>query len=166
MDMQQLLDRAECTIEYQKQEIDRLRSEVARLTAGADAHTTLQSIYRDPDASQSLRAKAAAAALPVERPRLLSVVSSTEPNRTERWRAYARYRLKEEIILETGQPPALGSGWDAHLRDGVYVPPDGDAEPPLDLYGKDAIAASHRISNMARVARRNGNADDTDNTDD
>ena len=74
---QELIDRCEFTIEYQKQEIDRLRAEVQRLIdwimGDADAHTILQSVYLDPAASQGNRIKAAAASLPFERPKLTSV---------------------------------------------------------------------------------------------
>ena len=73
---QELLDRCEYTIEYQKQEIDRLRAEIDRLVSwingDADAHTTLQAIYLDPNASQVNRIKAAAASLPFEKPKLMS----------------------------------------------------------------------------------------------
>ena len=158
---EQQIARLEFVVREQMKEIDKLREEVERLRTGANAHTTLQAIYRNPASPEGNRIKAAAASLPVEKPKLLSVVSSTEPSRLERWRAYARYRLKEEIILETGRLPAPGSGWDAHLRDGVYQPPNDDTEPPLDLYGKDAIKASHTISSLTRIGRkRNGNGGD------
>jgi hypothetical protein len=154
-------DEYEDVIRRQMAEIDRLRNEVKCLTAEADAHGVLKAVYLDRDAPQSLRVKAASAALPVEKPKLLSVMTSRAPSRFERWRVYARYQRKTEIILETGQLPAPGSGWDAQYQDGVYQPPDGDAEPPLDLYGKDAITAHHAISSLARMARnRNGNGGD------
>jgi hypothetical protein len=138
-------------------EVTKLRSENERLRADADAHGVLKSIYLDPDAPQSLRVKAASSALPVEKPRLMSVETSSGPSRFARWRAYERYRLKKEILTKTGQPPV--PGWDAHLVDGVYEPPDGDSEPPLDLYGRDAIQALVTISGLVR-AGRNGNGGD------
>ena len=52
-------------------ENDRLRALVANLTEGATAHQTLQSLYRNADLPESLRAKCAAASLPHEVPRLL-----------------------------------------------------------------------------------------------
>jgi hypothetical protein len=51
-------------------ENDRLRAELARLTEGANAHTVLQSLYRNVDLPESLRAKCAIGALNVETPRL------------------------------------------------------------------------------------------------
>jgi hypothetical protein len=77
MEVKELLDRCEYTIECQKQEIDRLRAEVQRLldwiNGDLDAHTVLASIYSDPDAPQSNRVKAAAASLPFEKGKVLSV---------------------------------------------------------------------------------------------
>jgi hypothetical protein len=64
------LARFETVIDLQMKEIDRLRAEVARLTEGADAISTLRSIYRDRDLPESLRAKAAIGCLPHEVPRL------------------------------------------------------------------------------------------------
>ena len=54
-------------------ENDKLRALVANLTEGANAHQTLQSLYRNPDLPESLRAKCAIGALPHEVPRLESV---------------------------------------------------------------------------------------------
>src|SRR5215472_1616600 len=51
-------------------ENDRLKALVANLTEGATAHQTLQSLYRNADLPESLRAKCAAASLPHETPRL------------------------------------------------------------------------------------------------
>jgi hypothetical protein len=46
---------------------------VANLTGGANAHQTLQSLYRNANLPESLRAKCAIGALPHETPRLESV---------------------------------------------------------------------------------------------
>ena len=54
-------------------ENDRLKALVANLTEGANAHQTLQSLYRDSSLPESLRAKCAIGALPHETPRLESV---------------------------------------------------------------------------------------------
>jgi hypothetical protein len=54
-------------------ENDRLRALVVNLTEGANAHTVLQSLYRNVDLPESLRAKCAIGALPHETPRLESV---------------------------------------------------------------------------------------------
>jgi len=51
-------------------ENDRLKALVANLTEGANAHTVLQSLYRNVDLPESLRAKCAIGALPHETPRL------------------------------------------------------------------------------------------------
>jgi hypothetical protein len=160
-------DEYEFLLRAATEKIEELVAENERLRANADAHTVLKEIYLNPKASESNRVKAASAALPTERPRLSSVVSSNELSRAERWRAYEGFRLRKQILQETGRLPAPGSGWDAHLRDGVYQPPSGDTEPPLDLYGRDAIKASHTISSLSRIVRNgNGKADDTDNSDD
>jgi hypothetical protein len=149
----------EYIIELQIAEIDKLRAEVQRLIdwimGDADAHTTLQSVYLDPTTSQGNRIKAAAASLPFEKPKLLLIVPSSGPDRKERWRAYERFRLKAEIIKQTKQLPA--PGWDAKLVDNTYQPPEGNAEPPMDLYGKDAIKAHVMISGLMPKPGRNGN---------
>jgi len=85
---EQKLKRYEYVLDAQADEIDKLRAEVARLTEGADAHTVLQSLYRNRDLPESLRAKAAIGALPTERPRLLSTVPLSEVDRKERWRTW------------------------------------------------------------------------------
>jgi hypothetical protein len=155
--LEQKIARYEYVLDAQADEIDKLRAEVARLRGGSDAHQTLQSIYRNGDLPESLRAKAAIGALPVEKPRLLSVVPSSEPDRKER-RAYQRFRLKAEILRETQQLPA--PGWDAKLVGDTYQPPEGDAEPPMDVYGKDAFKAHAMISEL--MSNRNGNGSDDD----
>jgi hypothetical protein len=161
---EQKLKRYEYVLDAQADEIDKLRAEVARLTEGADAHTVLQSLYRNRELPESLRAKAASAALPTERPRLMSTVPSMEQDRRERWRAYQRYELKKQILVETHQLP--GPGWDAKLVDDTYQPPEGDAEPPMDLYGRDAIKAHVALSEILDAAerrKRNGNGGDDSN---
>ena len=156
------LDEYKHAIRQQLVEIGKLRDEVKRLTSDADAHQTLRNIYNNPASSEGNRIKAASAALPVEKPRLLSVVPSSQPSRAMRWQAYERFRLREEILRETRQLPAPGSNWDAHLKDGVYQPPE-EGEPPLDVYGRDAIKAHVTLSSLMRDIRRNGNGggDDT-----
>ena len=145
------------------QKLEELAAENGRLAAACDAHGVLKSIYLDPDAPQGNRIKAAAASLPVEKPRLLSVMSSSQPSRGERWRAYERYQLHKEILTQTKQLP--GPGWDAKLVGDVYQPPPGDEEPPMDLYGKDAVKAHVTISSLMRGVRRNGNGGDGNGSD-
>ena len=64
-------------------ENDKLRALVANLTEGANAHQTLQSLYRNVDLPESLRAKCAAASLPHETPRLESVPPAIDVTATE-----------------------------------------------------------------------------------
>jgi hypothetical protein len=156
--VQAKLDEYAYIIKAQMEELDRLRTENERLKAGLDAHQTLRLIYTNPNSPEGNRIKAAAAALPVEKPKLMSVVPSGEQDRRERWRAYQRYELKRQIVIETQQLPA--PGWDAKLVDDTYQAPEGDAEPPMDLYGRDAIKAHVALSDILDAAerrKRNGN---------
>jgi hypothetical protein len=97
-------------------ENDRLRTELANLTEGANAHQTLQSLYRNRDLPESLRAKAAAASLPCETPRLtsqpapLELVAAEQPMplaevvRLQRARCDRLEREAREIrVLPNGQ---------------------------------------------------------------
>jgi hypothetical protein len=81
VEIQELLDRYEYTVKYQKNEIDRLRAELeqkdaeltqllAWINGDADALVTLQRIYMDPRASTSDRIKAAGTAVAYERYKL------------------------------------------------------------------------------------------------
>jgi|SRR5262249_35540196 len=125
-----------------------------RLTEGADAHSTLQSIYRDLDLPESLRAKAAIGALPVEKPKLMSVVPPMEQDRKQRWRAYERWVLTKQSLELTRQFPA--EGFDAHLESDDYQPPEGDDEPPMDISGEDRFRAHVALSELLAGPRRNG----------
>jgi hypothetical protein len=73
---QQKLARYEYVLDAQMKEIDKLRAENQRLTAEADAHTMLKSIYLNPNASEASRIKAAAAAVQFEKPKLRLVADS------------------------------------------------------------------------------------------
>ena len=64
------LDDAAYVIREQMARIAELEADVERLRSAAGAHEVLQSIYRNPDAPQGNRIKAAQAALTVEKPRL------------------------------------------------------------------------------------------------
>jgi hypothetical protein len=79
--MQELLDRYEYTVKYQKTEIDRLRAELERrdeeltqllawIDGDSDALVTLQRTYMDPRTSTTDRIKACAAAVAYERHKL------------------------------------------------------------------------------------------------
>jgi hypothetical protein len=86
MQTQELLDRYEYTLKYQKNEIDRLRAELERrddelnrllewVNGDSDALTVLQRTYLDRNSSTSDRIKAAGAAIGYERPKLALAVS-------------------------------------------------------------------------------------------
>jgi hypothetical protein len=68
------------------QKIAELTEENERLKAGLDAHGTLRLIYTNPQSPEGNRIKAAAAALPVEKPKLTSeprpLELTAEPERT------------------------------------------------------------------------------------
>jgi hypothetical protein len=140
------LDEAQFVIQQQIERIAELKAEVERLKAGLDAHGTLRLIYTNPNSPEGNRIKAAAAALPVEKPKLMSVVPSVE-DRRERWRAYQRYELKKQILIESRALPAPDTGWDAHLVGDTYQPPK-EGEPPMDIGGKDAIKAHVMLSDL------------------
>jgi len=81
MNPQQHIGRLEDLVRAQMAEIDRLRAENKRvgdevtnliewIRSDRDALTTLQSVYNDPRTSDATRVKAAASALPFERPKL------------------------------------------------------------------------------------------------
>ena len=87
MQTQELLDRYEYTLKYQKNEIDRLRAELERkdeeltqllawVNGDSDALTTLQRTYMDPRTSTSDRIKAAGAPIGYERYKLTLAVSA------------------------------------------------------------------------------------------
>jgi len=120
--IQQLTMRLRETID----ENDKLRALVANLTEGANAHTVLQSFYRDPSLPESLRAKCAIGALPHETPRLESVpppldlvAEEYEPLSTVVERQRARMNrllslsLEERSALITGVARDDGNGSDS-----------------------------------------------------
>jgi len=163
--VEQKLARWAYVIDAQAKEIDRLRAQVAALTEGANAHTVLQSLYRNVDLPESLRAKCAIGALPVEKGKMPTAYSSLDVDRKQRWLAYERFLVTKRSLEETRQLPP--KGWDAKLVEGVYEAPAGDGEPPMDLYGQDAITAHVTISElMARNRRTGGNDSGNDNSAD
>jgi len=138
------------------QEIDRLRAENERLRDGADAHSTLQSIYRNPASPEGNRIKAAAASLPVEKPKLMSIGPPIELNRRERWRVFEMWSQRRQYIVEHRAIPP--PGWDAHLKRDIFQEPPGDALPPVDVI-EDPTSGFKVLSNLLPQSgqRRLGN---------
>src|SRR5215469_16810465 len=109
-------------------ENDRLKALVANLTEGANAHQTLQSLYRNVDLPESLRAKCAIGALPHETPRLepvpppLDLVAEPPPIPLAE---LVHRRRKRQVALEN-VPPG-DPRWDEWIEraDGTY-PADDD----------------------------------------
>jgi hypothetical protein len=91
--------RLEFTVRLQMQEIDRLRAELANLvewiTGEKDALTALQAIYNDAAISESIRVKAAAAAIGFERAKVATTPSVVVIDFRERVR---QARLKAPLV--------------------------------------------------------------------
>ena len=97
------------------------------------AHTALRSVYNDPQASETNKVRAAAAAIGYEQPKLGSILPSIGSiNRTERWRVFEMWSQRRQYIIEHHDiPPA---GWDDHLqRDNYVEPPESEGMPPVDV---------------------------------
>jgi hypothetical protein len=102
--VKQQLDQYEYIIRAQMGEIDKLRDEVKRLVDwvmdDSDALACLQAVYQNPQSPEGNRIKAAAAALPFERPRLSMSVSVQGP-------AVLGERLDATRAMKTVNPPPL-----------------------------------------------------------
>src|SRR6516225_971616 len=107
------LARFESVLDLQMQEIEKLRAENERLRAEGGAHTALRSVYNDPQASETNKVKAAAAAIGYEQPKILSVPPAINLDRRERWRIYEQWSLRREIVMKTRDTPP--PGWADHL---------------------------------------------------
>ena len=83
-DARQYIDRLECALRAQMAKIDELRAENKQLIdwimGDSDALTTLQAVYRNPQASEGNRIKAASAAISFERPKISVSVSVSGPS--------------------------------------------------------------------------------------
>jgi hypothetical protein len=119
---EQKLTRYEYVIDAQMTEIDRLRAENERLRAEGGAHAALKDVYLNPESSEGNKIKAAAASLPFERPKLMSVeppleLRAVEPLKDllERRRARAD-RLKG--LGDTEPPIEVLSIADGRYRNG------------------------------------------------
>jgi hypothetical protein len=82
-DAQQHIQRCEYVIRKQMDVIKQQRAEIDRLvawiTGDRDALTCLQSVYNDPASPENTRVRAAAAAIPFERPKLSVSVQVAGP---------------------------------------------------------------------------------------
>jgi len=76
----------EYTIKLLTAKLEETAAELERVRAESGAHEVLQSIYRNPDAAEGNRIKAAQAALTVEKPRLAMT-------------AYAGKNVTDEVII-------------------------------------------------------------------
>jgi hypothetical protein len=95
----QQLQRYEYVIREQMKEIDRLRTEnqalVDWIQGDSDALTCLQTIYNSSTASETNKVKAAASALPFERPKVAAAASVVVIDFRERVR---QARLKAPLV--------------------------------------------------------------------
>jgi predicted component of type VI protein secretion system len=100
--IEQKLARYETVIGLQMQEIDRLRSVVAKMTGTDDAHSTLRRLYLDEAQNPNTRIRAAAASLPHEKPRLAPVAPSLDlvPEPVEPLAALVQRRRARQDALE------------------------------------------------------------------
>jgi hypothetical protein len=145
LDLKAYADRLEILCRAQADEIVRLRDDLARATEGASAHATLQDIHRNRDLPESLRVKAAAAAIGYEQPKILSAPPAINLDRRERWRVYEMWAQRREYIFEHRAIPPRG--WDAHLARDTFVEPEGTEMPPVDVI-LDATSGFKLLSNL------------------
>ena len=145
---------------------EELVAENARLRSESGAHTALRSVYTDPQASETNKVRAAAAAIGYEQPKIGSVLPSMGSiNRTERWRAFEMWSQRRQYIIEHHAiPPA---GWDDHLqRDNYVEPPESEGMPPVDVI--DTPQGFKVLSNLLPKPgsqRKLGNGGDSGNND-
>ena len=166
-DLEQKLKRHEDALSLCIAEIEKLRAENERLRAEGGAHTALRSVYNDPQASETNKVRAAAAAIGYEQPKLGSILPSLgSVNRAERWRVFEMWSQRRQYIIEHRDIPP--PNWDAHLQPDVYTPPEGDAMPPVDVI--DTGSGFKVLTNLLPKAgeRRvvgNGNSGNGDDSD-
>jgi hypothetical protein len=162
--LEQKLKRHEDALSLCITEIEKLRAENERLRAEGGAHTALRSVYNDPQASETNKVRAAAAAIGYEQPKLGSILPSIGSiNRTERWRVFEMWSQRRQYIIEHHDiPPA---GWDAHLqRDNYVEPPESEGMPPVDVL--DTPQGFRVLTNLLPKSgsqRKLGNGDDSSN---
>ena len=126
---------------------EELVAENARLRSESGAHTALRSVYTDPQASETNKVRAAAAAIGYEQPKIGSVMPLLgNVSRTERWRVYEKWAQRREYIFEHRAIPP--PGWDNHLQRDTYVePPESEGMPPVDVI-EDPISGFKILSNL------------------
>jgi hypothetical protein len=161
MEMKELLDRCEYTIDYQKREIDRLRSEVQRLTdllegKGLDAHTCLRNIYTNPESSESNKLKAAASAISFEKPKLSIQAYVGQRDRRTAWQTYECWARKRQLIAN-GKP--VVAGYCDDLKGPDYQPPEGEHWPPK-LIERDPVSGYRIIEDSITKPSNGGNGED------
>ena len=92
------LDEYRYVVQQQMKRIAELEAEVERLQAAGGAHSVLKNIYLDRELPESLRAKAATAALPHETPKLMPerapLELQAEPEKVSLFDLAERRRLK------------------------------------------------------------------------
>jgi len=158
------LNEYETLLKLQMAKIAELSAENERLKAGLDAHSTLQSIYRDESAPRSDRIKAANGAIGYEQPKMGSILPSLgSVNRAERWRVFEMWSQRRQYIIEHRDIPP--PNWDAHLQPDVYTPPEGDAMPPVDVIdtGSGFKVLTNLLPKPGPRRIGNGNGDDGGN---
>jgi hypothetical protein len=161
MDVKSKFAEYEYTIKLLTEKLEELAETNERLQAGLDAHSTLQSIYRDESAPRSDRIKAANGAIAYEQPKLGSILPSVGSiNRAERWRMFEMWSQRRQYIIEHRDVPP--PNWDAHLQADVYTPPEGDAMPPVDVI--DTPSGFKVLTNLLPKSgqRRDGNGNGSD----
>jgi hypothetical protein len=162
-DVQSKLAEYESIVRMLTAKVEELVAENDRLRAEGGAHTALRSVYNDPQASETNKVKAAAAAIGYEQPKILSVPPAINLDRRERWRIYEQWSLRREIVMKTKDVPP--PGWDAHLQVDNYVePPESEGMPPVDVI--DTASGFKVLTNLLPKSgqqRRigNGNGDDS-----
>ena len=168
MDVKAKFAEYEYTIKLLTTKLSELAAVNESMKAGLDAHSTLQSIYRDESAPRSDRIKAANGAIGYEQPKMGSILPSLgSVNRAERWRVFEMWSQRRQYIIEHRDIPP--PNWDAHLQPDVYTPPEGDAMPPVDVI--DTGSGFKVLTNLLpksgqqrRVGNDNGGNDGDDHS--
>jgi len=142
-------DQYELVIRQQAARIAELEAEVERLRAASGAHGVLKSIYLNGELPESLRAKAASAALPHEVPKLMperqALELKAEPEPVPLLEI-AEMRKKRAELLEGQEIEVQPSGQVVVLKPGIGNAASGRAE------GEAHLASS-----------TSGNGDDSNN---